>query len=56
MSQENKFDYDGVKSVILKAFEFRPKAYRQKFRNYRKKEKQTFVEFVDKQVFCLISG
>ena len=49
MSQENKFDYDEVKSVILKAFESRPEAYRQKFRNYRKNEKQTFVEFVDKQ-------
>ena len=49
MSQENKFDYDEVKSVILKAYEVRPEAYRQKFRNYRKNEKQTFVEFVDKQ-------
>ena len=27
----------------------RPEAYRQKFRNYRKNEKQTFLEFVDKQ-------
>ena len=32
MSQENKFDYDKIKSVILKVF---------KFRNYRKNEKQT---------------
>ena len=46
MSQENKFDYDEVKSVILKAYELRPEAYRQKFRNNRKNEKQTFVEFV----------
>ena len=51
MSQENKFDYDEVKSVILKAYELRPEAYRQKLRNYRKNEKQTFVE-----LFCLISG
>ena len=49
MSQENKFDYDEIKSVILKAYELRPEANRQKFRNYRKNEKQTFVEFVDKQ-------
>ena len=49
MSQENKFVYDEVKSVILKAYELRPEAYRQKLRNYRKNEKQTFVEFVDKQ-------
>ena len=49
MSQENKFDYDEVKSVILKAYELRPEAYRQKFRNYRQNEKQTFVEFADKQ-------
>ena len=51
MSQENKFDYDEVKSVILKAYELRPEAYRQKLLNYRKNEKQTFVE-----LFCLISG
>ena len=56
MSQENKFDYDEVKSVILKAYQLRPEAYRQKFRNYRKNEKQTFVECVDKQSICLISG
>ena len=49
MPQENKLDYDEVKSVILKAYELRPEAYRQKYRNYRKYEKQTFVEFVDKQ-------
>ena len=49
MSQENKFDYDEVKSVILKAYELITEAYRQKFRNYRRNEKQTFVEFVDKQ-------
>ena len=47
--KQNKFVYDEVKSVILKAYELRPEAYRQKFRNYRKNEKQTFVEFVDKQ-------
>ena len=32
MSQENKFDYDEVKSVILKAYELIPDAYCQKFR------------------------
>ena len=49
MSQENLFDYDEIKSVLLKAFELRPEAYRQKFRIYRENKKQTFVEFVDKQ-------
>ena len=39
MSQENKFE---VKNVILIAYELRPEAYRQKFRNYRKKGKQFF--------------
>ena len=36
MSHENKFEHDEVKSVILKAYELRPEAYRQKFRKYRK--------------------
>ena len=43
MSQENKFDYDEVKSVILKAYELRSEAYRQKFCNYRKNEKKNCI-------------
>lgn len=29
-------DYEHVKSVIFKAYEFVPEAYRQKFRKYKK--------------------
>ena len=43
MSQQKPFHYDEVKSFILRAYELRPEAYRQKFRNYSKNEKQTFV-------------
>ena len=38
-------DYEKVKAAILKAYEFVPEAYRQKFRKYRKFDNQTFVEF-----------
>ena len=38
-------DYNCVKNVIFKAYELVPKAYHQKFRNYRRQESQTHVEF-----------
>ncbi|XP_066983770.1 uncharacterized protein [Macrobrachium rosenbergii] len=38
-------DYDTVKAVILKAYDLVPEAYRQKFRNFRKTQDITFVEF-----------
>lgn len=38
-------DYEHVKSVILRAYELVPEAYRQKFRKYKKFDNQTFVEF-----------
>lgn len=37
--------YETVKAAILKAYELAPEAYRQKFRNYRKQENQTHVEY-----------
>ena len=45
LSLEQSSDYDKVKEVILKAYELVPEAYRQKFRNYRKENDQTHVEF-----------
>ena len=42
---EQSSDYDKVKELILKAYEFVPEAYRQKFRNCRKENGQTHVEF-----------
>ena len=43
--------YDTVKQVILKSYELVPEAYRQRFRNLKKSEGQTFVEYArDKEV------
>ena len=42
---EQSTDYDKVKEVILKAYELVPEAYRQKFREFQKKDGQTHVEF-----------
>ncbi|XP_037776712.1 uncharacterized protein LOC119573573 [Penaeus monodon] len=38
-------DYDAVKDIILQAYDLVPEAYRQKFRNLRKLESQTYVEY-----------
>ncbi|XP_063598689.1 uncharacterized protein LOC134775159 [Penaeus indicus] len=38
-------DYDAVKDIILQAYDLVPEAYRQKFRNLRKLELQTYVEY-----------
>ena len=45
LEQSSDYDYDKVKELILKAYELVPEAYRQKFRNCRKENKQTHVEF-----------
>ena len=45
LSLEQSSDYDKVKKLILKAYELVPEAYRQKFRNCRKENDQTHVEF-----------
>ena len=37
--------YDEVRKAILKAYELVPEAYRQKFRNARKQDGHTYVEF-----------
>ena len=37
--------YDEVRKAILKAYELVPEAYRQRFRNARKQDGQTYVEF-----------
>ena len=42
---EQSSNYDKVKEFILKAYELVPEAYRQKFRNCRKENDQTHVEF-----------
>ena len=45
LSLKQSSDYDKVKELILKAYELVPEAYRQKFRNCRKENDQTHVEF-----------
>ena len=42
---EDSADYDKVKAAILDAYQLVPEAYRQKFRHYKRTEKQTYVEF-----------
>ena len=53
LSLEQSSDYDKVKELILKAYELVPEAHRQKFRNCRKENEQTHVEFArtKKQLF-----
>ena len=42
---EQSSNYDTAKEFILKAYELVPEAYRQTFRNWRKENVQTHVEF-----------
>ena len=42
---ETSARYDEVRKAILKAYELVPEAYRQRFRNARKQDGQTYVEF-----------
>lgn len=42
---EDSLKYDAVKAAILRAYELVPEAYRQKFKNHKKAQKQTYVEF-----------
>ena len=45
LSPEDSLIYDKVKSAVERAYELVPEAYRQKFRNFKKTEKQTYAEF-----------
>ena len=45
LTVEQSSSYDTVKELILKAYELFPEAYRQKFRNCKKENEQTHVEF-----------
>ena len=53
LSLEQSSDYAKVEEFILKAYELVPEAYRQKFRNCRKENDQTHVEFArtEEQLF-----
>lgn len=45
MSLEDSRDYQKVKAAVLKAYSLVPEAYRQRFRNLRRRSEQTYVEF-----------
>ncbi len=42
---EQSLDYDIVKTAMLRTYDLLPEAYRQKFWDYVKSSKQTFIEF-----------
>ena len=42
---QDSLDYVSVKAAILRAYELVPEAYRQKFRNHKKTQSQSHVEF-----------
>nr|XP_055062771.1 uncharacterized protein LOC129445823 [Misgurnus anguillicaudatus]XP_055062772.1 uncharacterized protein LOC129445823 [Misgurnus anguillicaudatus] len=46
LTMEDRKDYDKVKVAILKAYELVPEAYRQRFRSWRKGDRQTHSEVV----------
>ena len=50
LSVEQSKDYDVVKASILKGYELIPEAHRQKFRNLRREEGKTHVEFASKKL------
>ena len=54
LTVEQSSSYDTVKELILKTYELVPEAYRQKFRNCKKENEQTHVEFA--RTSCLIDG
>ena len=45
LSVEQSYDFQHVKRCILNAYELVPEAYRLKFREYKKFDNQTYVEF-----------
>lgn len=50
LSLEQSMKYEVLKETILHAYELVPEAYRQKFRNHKKSNSQTFVGFAHEKV------
>ncbi|KAL2095743.1 hypothetical protein ACEWY4_007891 [Coilia grayii] len=46
LSADERRKYASVKGAVLKAYELVPEAYRQKFRHWRKGDRQLYTEFV----------
>ena len=49
LSANDSSDYEKVKKAVLRAYELVPEAYRQKFRNLRKEDEQSYMEFARKK-------
>ena len=45
LSIEQSSDYEEVKAFVLTAYELVPESYRQKFRNWKRKQGQTYVDY-----------
>ena len=56
LSIEESSEYETVKTSILKAYELVPEAYRQRFRDSKKTDKQTYVEFGREKECCSTDG
>ncbi len=56
LMMEDRKDYNKVKIAILKAYELVPEAYRQRFRSWRKGDRQTHSEVVRIWFLILIVG
>ena len=56
LSLEQSSDYDKVKELVLKAYELVPEAYRQKFRNCRKKMTRRMLNLLEQKNNYLTDG
>ena len=56
LSLEQSSDYDKVKELILKTYELVPEAYRQKFRNCRKKMTRPMLNLLEQKNNYLKGG
>lgn len=45
LSVEQNADYDIVKTAFLRCYQLVPEAYRQRFRRFKKGDRQTYIEF-----------
>ena len=45
LSIEQSSDYEEVKALVLTAYELVPESYRQKFRNWKRRQGQTYVDY-----------
>ncbi|KAK3878765.1 hypothetical protein Pcinc_016576 [Petrolisthes cinctipes] len=49
LSFQESLDYETLKSAVLRTYELRPEAYRQKYRNSKKRPNETWTEFMKYQ-------